>query len=64
VRQLPKGIAGWTDTQVKTAIRTGHRPDGSPIVGPMAFAWYRNIGDVNLDALVAYLRTLKPVKTD
>jgi mono/diheme cytochrome c family protein len=60
----PKGIAGWTDAQVKTSIRTGKRPDGSPLVGPMAFDWYQNIGDSDLDMLVAYLRSLKPVKTD
>lgn len=60
----PKGIASWTDAQVKTTIRTGHRPDGSPLVGPMAFAWYQNISDADLDLLVGYLRSLKPVKTD
>jgi len=26
--------------------------------------WYKNIVDADLDALVAYLRSLKPVKTD
>ena len=57
----PRGIAGWTDAQVKMTIRTGHRPDGSPLVGPMACDWYRNISDADLDRLVAYLRTLKPV---
>jgi len=60
----PKGIASWTDAQVKTAIRTGHRPDGSPLVGPMAFDWYQNISDADLEILVGYLRSLKPVKTD
>jgi len=60
----PKGIASWTDAQVKSAIRTGHRPDGSPLVGPMAFAWYQNISDADLDMLVGYLRSLKPVTTD
>jgi mono/diheme cytochrome c family protein len=60
----PKGIASWTDAQVKTSIRTGHRPDGTPLVGPMAFAWYQSISDADLDALVAFLRGLKPVKMD
>ncbi len=59
-----KGIASWTDPQIKTAIRTGHRPDGTPMVGPMAFAWYQNISDTDLNSLVAYLRTLKPVRSD
>jgi mono/diheme cytochrome c family protein len=60
----PKGIASWTDAQVHAAIRTGHRPDGTSLVGPMAFAWYQHISDADLGALVAYLRTLKPIKTD
>jgi len=60
----PKGIASWTDAQVKAAIRAGHRPDGSPLVGPMAFDWYQNISDADLEILVGYLRSLKPVKTD
>jgi mono/diheme cytochrome c family protein len=60
----PKGIAGWSDAQLKAAIRLGHRPDGSALVGPMAFDWYKNIEDADLDMLVAYLRTLNPVKTD
>lgn len=57
------GIAHWTDAQVKTAIRAGMRPD-RPLVRLMAFDWYKNISDADLDALVAYLRTLKPVKTE
>ena len=60
----PTGIASWTDAQVKASIRTGRRPDGTSLTGPMAFAWYQNIGDADLGALVAYLRTLKPVKTN
>jgi len=55
------GIAHWTDAQVKAAIQTGMRPD-RPLVLLMAFDWYKTIGDADMDALVAYLRTLKPVK--
>ena len=59
----PNGIAGWTDDQLKTAIRTGNRPD-RPLVRLMAFDWYKNISDEDMDDLVAFLRTLKPVKTE
>ena len=55
----PNGIAKWTDQQVKTAIARGDRPD-RPLVRLMAFDWYQTISDRDLDALVAYLRTLKP----
>ena len=55
----PDGIAKWTDQQVKTAITKGQRPD-RPLTRLMAFDWYQTIGDSDLDALVAYLRSLRP----
>jgi len=30
----------------------------------MAFDWHQNISDADLEILVGYLRSLKPVKTD
>jgi hypothetical protein len=56
----PQGIASWTGDQLKTAITTGMRPD-RPLVRLMAFDWYKNIAPDDLDDLVAFLRTLKPV---
>ena len=56
----PDGIAHWTDAQVKQTITTGVRPDGRRLVRVMAFDWYKTIRSGDLDALVAYLRTLKP----
>ena len=56
----PDGIAHWTDGQVETAIAEGVRPDGRKLVRTMAFDWYRNTRKVDLDAIVAYLRTLHP----
>ena len=54
------GIAHWTDAQVKQAITGGVRPDGRRLVLLMAFDWYKNVSPADLDAVVAYLRTLKP----
>lgn len=56
------GIGGWTDDQIKTAITTGVRPNGERLMPPMGFSYYRNIADEDLDALVAYLRSIPPVK--
>jgi mono/diheme cytochrome c family protein len=53
------GIAHWTDAEVKKAITGGARPDRA-LVPIMAFEWYKNLSDDDLDALVAYLRSLKP----
>ena len=38
------------------------RPDG-PLVRLMAFDWYKNILNEDLNDLIAFLRSLKPVKT-
>ncbi len=56
------GIGGWTDAQIITAIREGKRPDGTIIGPPMPIALYRNISDRDVQAIVAYIRNLKPVK--
>jgi hypothetical protein len=60
----PEGIAQWTDEQIESAVTQGVRPDGTKLVPVMAFAWYKNTSQEDLDALVAYLRTLKPAEPD
>lgn len=56
------GIGKWTDAQLKVAIREGRRPDGTLIRPPMPFELYRGLADADLDAIVAYLRTVPAVK--
>ena len=48
--------------ELKRTITTGIRPDGTKLTRTMAFDWYDKIAPADLDALVAYLRSLKPVK--
>jgi mono/diheme cytochrome c family protein len=55
-----KGIGAWTDDEIKRAITKGMRKDGSPLKPPMGYAFYANMTDDDLDALVAYLRTVPP----
>ncbi len=55
------GIGNWTDAQIAKAIREGIRPDGSLIGPPMPFELYRKLSDTDLAAIVAYLKTLKPI---
>jgi len=55
------GIGKWTDAQIKTAIREGRRPDGTIIGPPMPFEQYRMMADADLDAIVAYLRTVPAI---
>ncbi len=55
------GIGRWTDAEIAAAIRDGRRPDGS-LIGPPMPASYRGISDRDLAAMVAYLRTVPPVR--
>jgi mono/diheme cytochrome c family protein len=55
------GIGKWTDAQIKTAIREGRRPDRTIIGPPMPFEQYRMLADADLDAIVAYLRTVPAI---
>ncbi len=56
------GIGAWTDVQIAEAIRNGRRPDGS-LIGPvMPVEAYRGISDGDLAALIAWLRTVPPVR--
>jgi mono/diheme cytochrome c family protein len=57
----PTGVGKWSDADIKTAITAGSRPDGIKLKPPMAYHYYKNIRADDLDAIVAYLRTLKPL---
>ncbi|MES2360912.1 MAG: c-type cytochrome [Pseudomonadota bacterium] len=54
------GLKGWTDAQIAKVIREGVDRNGQPYKPPMAFAFYKNINDTDMSALIAYLRSLKP----
>jgi mono/diheme cytochrome c family protein len=56
------GIGGWTDAQIKTLLRTGIRPNGVHAAMIMPTGFYHIMTERDLDAVVAYLRTLKPIK--
>jgi len=52
------GIGAWSDAEIKRAITQGVRKDGTKLRPPMGFAWYATMTDADLDAIVAYLRTI------
>lgn len=56
------GIGGWTDEQIKVAIRTGQRPSGRILVPVMPYHSFNSMADADLDAVVAYLRSIPAVK--
>lgn len=54
------GIAAYSDADIKRAITEGLRADGSRLSPPMGFAYYKTMSEAELDALIAYLRSLPP----
>jgi cytochrome c553 len=52
-------LKGWTEDDFITLIRTGVKPSGTEIDGEMMpWEMYRNLSDVELQALWAYLQSL------
>lgn len=55
------GLAGYSDTELKTMIAKGIRPDGSKMLPPMGYARYAAMTADDLSAIVLYLRQLPPL---
>jgi mono/diheme cytochrome c family protein len=53
-----KGIGDWTDAEIKRAITTGIDKDGNKLKGPMGYQYYAHMTDADLDAVIAWVRTL------
>ncbi|HVJ89748.1 MAG TPA: cytochrome c [Labilithrix sp.] len=59
------GIGNWTDGEIARAIREGVSKNGRPLFPQMPYGTYREtLADGEVLDIIAYLRTLKPVKHD
>jgi hypothetical protein len=56
------GLGGWTDAQIAIAMTTGKRPDGRELAPIMPFRAFANLTKDDVASIVAFLRTLPPVK--
>jgi mono/diheme cytochrome c family protein len=56
------GIGRWSDDQILRATRDGVRADGQLLMPPMPFDTWAHLSDDDGRAIVAYLRTVPPVK--
>jgi mono/diheme cytochrome c family protein len=56
-----RGLGAWSDAEIERAIVQGVGRDGRRMQEPMPYAWYAGLRDDDLDAIVAYLRTLPPL---
>ncbi len=55
------GLGSWTDDEIKRAITMGVSRNGRVLAKAMAFSLYAKMEPSDLNALVAYLRTLPPL---
>ena len=58
----PTGLANASDDEVKDAILNGIGTDGRNLVGVMPYWVFHNMDDLDADAIVAYLRTVRGVQ--
>jgi mono/diheme cytochrome c family protein len=56
------GLGTWTEDEIANALRSGVRKDGSVLLPPMPWPNTAQMTESDLRALVAYLRSLPPVK--
>jgi mono/diheme cytochrome c family protein len=55
------GVGAWSDDEIRRAIRDGIQPDGDKLLAFMPFMQYQYMSDGDVNALVAYIRSLPPV---
>jgi mono/diheme cytochrome c family protein len=55
-----KGLGDWSDAEIKRAITQGIDKDSNKLKGPMGFEYYAHMTDADLDAVIAWLRTVPP----
>jgi hypothetical protein len=55
------GLGNWTDAEIKTAITTGYSRNGRKLLPFMPYGLYAKAQESDLDAIVAYLRSIPPL---
>ena len=61
---LGTGIGAWTNAQIKRAITNGVFHNGAKMRPPMCYCCYDKMTEADVDAVVSYLRTIKPIKNN
>lgn len=56
------GIGKWSDAEIKRAMLTGVRPNGTQLAPIMPYGFYRVFTPADIDAVVAYLKSVPPVR--
>jgi len=58
------GIGKWSDADIKRALQEGKRPNGTPIAPIMPYGFYKIFTPNDLNAVVAYIKSVAPVKNE
>lgn len=58
------GVGAWTDEQLARAIRDGIGQDGRRLFPIMPYMSYRGLSDEDLASIIAYLRSIPPVRNE
>lgn len=56
------GIGLWSDRQIAAAVSAGLRPHGAGRLSTMPWQAYAKLHDDDVDAIVAYLRSIPPIR--
>jgi mono/diheme cytochrome c family protein len=60
----PAALGNWTDGEIARAISSGIRKDGKALFPAMPYDAYRVMSREDLEALIAYLRSLEPIPVE
>lgn len=55
------GIGAWSEADIVKALRTGQRPDASPLLPPMPWPDIALMTDEDIHSVAAYLKTIPAV---
>ena len=58
------GIGSWSEADLKRLLRDGIRPSGVHVAPQMPFGFYKILTPGDLDAVVAYVRSVAPVRNE
>ncbi len=56
------GIGNWSNADIEKALRKGERPNGVRLAAIMPSDFYEIMTPSDMSAVIAYLKTVKPVK--
>lgn len=60
----PAHLGSWTDGEILKAVTSGVNKDGKVLFPLMPYNNFRNMSQEDLYSIIAYIRTLKPIKNE